>query len=256
MPEVPQALVLQRLAAPAASLTDQAVAAIRRAVRDGALQPGRLYSAYQIADYLGVSRSPVREALMRLAEAGMVTFERNRGFRIVLPSPQDIAEVFHLRLLLEVPATRQAAAAPPPGLAAGLRRELAAMEAAAAAGGEPVFMRHDQMLHALIIGAAGNPRLVSLVGSLRDLTRLRGASTVEVSRGLADTAAEHAPIVGAIENGDPAAAGQAMAYHIAHTGRLLIAQAGDDLAAIGWWAQVTASIAADSAAGGGVPASG
>jgi DNA-binding GntR family transcriptional regulator len=225
MPREQPAAALERLAGPAASLTDQAVAAIRAAIGDGTLQPRRLYSAYQIAGYLGVSRSPVREALMRLAEAGMVTFERNRGFRIVIPGPADIAEVFQLRLLLEVPAARRAALRPPAGLDAALRAELAGMAAAADARDEPVVMRRDQRLHRLILEAAGNARLATLVDSLRDTTRTLGASTADRSRGLADIVAEHAPIVDAIAAGDGAAAGAAMAHHVSHTGKLLIAQA-------------------------------
>jgi DNA-binding GntR family transcriptional regulator len=225
MPREHSPAALDRLAGPAASLTDQAVVAIRSAVRDGTLQPRRLYSAYQIASYLGVSRSPVREALMRLAEAGMVAFERNRGFRIVIPGPADIAEVFQLRLLLEVPAARRAALAVPAGLVAGLGAELARMHAAAAGRDEPLFMRHDQMLHQLILEAAGNTRLTALVGNLRDTTRILGASTADRTRTLDDIAAEHAPIVAAITAGDPGAAAAAMAHHVSHTGKLLVAQA-------------------------------
>jgi DNA-binding GntR family transcriptional regulator len=244
MTEKPQAPALDRLLASPASLADQAVAAIRQAVRDGALQPGRLYSAYQIADYLGVSRSPVRDALMRLAEAGMVAFERNRGFRIVLPGPQDIAEVFQLRLLLEVPAARRAAARSSGDLAAGLKAELAMMRGAAADHDEPLFMRHDQRLHALIVATAGNARLVSLVDNLRDTTRLLGASTVDRSRDLDDIAEEHLPILDAIAAGDVAAAGHAMAHHISHTGKLLVAQAvaeaGGGMSAEALWSQIAA----------------
>lgn len=240
----PQPPALARLAAAPASLTDQAVAAIREAVRDGTLQPGRLYSAYQIADYLGVSRSPVREALMRLAEAGLVEFERNRGFRVVLPGPRDLAEVFQLRLLLEVPAARRAAARASGDLVAELRAELAGMRRAAADHAEPRFMRHDQRLHALIIASAGNSRLVRLVDSLRDLTRLLGASTVDRSRNLDDITQEHVPILDAIAAGDPAAAGRAMAHHVSHTGRLLVAQAvaeaGGGLDADTLWSDVVA----------------
>lgn len=235
--------VLEPLPAAAASLTDQAVVAIRQAVRDGALQPGRLYSAYQIADYLGVSRSPVREALMRLAEAGMVAFERNRGFRIVIPGPADIAEIFHLRLLLEVPAARRAASHASAELLAGLRTELAHMCGAAAKHDEPLFMRHDQRLHALIIGSTGNGRLVSLVDNLRDVTRILGASTVDRSRDLDDVAREHVPVVEAIAAGDAPAAGRAMAHHVAHTGRLLVAQAaaeaGGGISAEALWSRTT-----------------
>ena len=75
---------------------------------------------------------------MRLAEAGMVEFERNRGFRIVIPQPRDIAEVFHLRLLLEVPAARRVASRATPELVAALRAELAKMRQAAD--------RHDEAL--------------------------------------------------------------------------------------------------------------
>lgn len=225
MPREQTTLALGPLAAPADSLADQVVAAIRAAVRDGTLQPGRLYSAYQIASYLGVSRSPVREALMRLAEAGMVTFERNRGFRIVIPGAADIAEVFQLRLLLEVPAARRAATRPPADLVAGLEAELAQMRAAAASHDEPLFMQHDQRLHRLILAAAGNVRLATLVDNLRDATRTLGASTADRSRDLADIAAEHVPIVDAIAAGDAAAAGTAMSYHVSHTGKLLVRQA-------------------------------
>jgi DNA-binding GntR family transcriptional regulator len=216
---------LEPLAGPGDSLADQTVAAIRAAIRDGTLQPGRLYSAYQIAGYLGVSRSPVREALMRLAEAGMVALERNRGFRIVIPGPAEIAEVFQLRLLLEVPAARRAAEVTPAGLVAGLAAELASMQAAAAGHHEQLFMQHDQRLHRLILEAAGNARLTALVDNLRDATRTLGASTADRSRELGDITDEHLPIIAAIRAGDGAAAGAAMAFHVAHTGRLLVAQA-------------------------------
>jgi DNA-binding GntR family transcriptional regulator len=221
----PSAAALQPLAAPAASLTDQAVAAIRQAVCSGALQRGQLYSAYQVAAMLGVSRSPVREALMRLAEAGMVRLERNRGFRVVIPGPADIADIFQLRLLLEVPAARRAAQQMSTDVVAGLRAELAQMRAAALDHDEALFMRHDQHLHHLIRGATGNGRLVSLVDNLRDVTRILGASTVDRSRDLDAIADEHEPIVGAIAAGNVTAAGEAMMHHVSLTGKLLVGQA-------------------------------
>lgn len=224
-PGQPEARPLAPLAAPAASLTDQAVAAIRQAVRGGDLRPGQLYSAYQIAAMLGVSRSPVREALMRLAEAGMVEFERNRGFRIVIPGPADIAEIFGLRLLLEVPAARRAAGNARRELAGALHAELAQMRAAARDHDEPLFMRHDQRLHHLILVDAGNSRVVALADNLRDVTRLLGASTVDRSRDLHAIADEHEPIVDAVAAGDVDGAGEAMRRHVSHTGRLLVGQA-------------------------------
>jgi DNA-binding GntR family transcriptional regulator len=227
------ASALAPLDSPRRSLADQAAAAIRRAVGDGDLRAGELYSAHDMADRLGVSRSPVREALMRLAEAGLVTFERNRGFRIVTPQARDIAEVFALRLLLEVPAARTAARAADESLGPDLRTELAAMARAAARRDTPRFMLHDRRLHARILGAAGNRRLAAVVESLRDATRVLGASTVERSRGLLDIWAEHEPIVAAVESHDASAAARAMREHVANTGRLLVSQASTDPAGAG-----------------------
>jgi len=207
------------------SLTDQVAAAVRAAVRSGDLVPGRLYSAYQLAELLGVSRSPVREALLRLAEAGMVTLERNRGFRVVLPGAREIAEVFHLRLLLEVPAVAHVASSPRAGLAEALYAELAAMRAAADAHDEARFMSHDRELHQLMLEAGGNRRLVATVNHLRDIARLLGASTVDRSRSLTDIADEHEPIVRALETGDADRVADLMRAHLEHTGRLLVAQA-------------------------------
>jgi DNA-binding GntR family transcriptional regulator len=209
----------------AESLTDQVAARLRAAVRDGRLEPGRLYSAYRLADELGVSRSPVREALLRLAEVGLVRFERNRGFRVLLPAPEDLAEVFAVRLALEVPAVRRVARRADPAVVAELRAELDAMTAAAAAGDEARFMAHDQRLHAVVLAAAGNRRAAAIVANLRDVTRLSGASTAAVSRSLADIRAEHEPVLDAVARGDADAAAAALTAHLEHTGRLLVAQA-------------------------------
>ena len=215
------------------SLTDQVAAAIRAAARSGELEPGRLYSAYVLADQLGVSRSPVREALLRLAEVGLVRFERNRGFRVLLPRAQDIAEVFAIRLALEVPAARRAAAAGPARLAADLTAELDAMRRAAAAVDDVGLMRHDQQLHGLLLTAAGNARAAAIVDNLRDVTRLIGASTLDGSRSREDVCAEHEPILAAVAAGDPDSAAAAMAEHLERTGRLLVAQALDRPGAAG-----------------------
>jgi DNA-binding GntR family transcriptional regulator len=224
------------------TLTDQVVAAIRKAAHSGELAPGRLYSANQVSDLLGVSRGPVREALMRLTEAGMVRMERNRGFRIITPSPREVAEIFHLRLLLEVPATRAAAARRSPVQSRGLRHTLAEMRKAARRHDATLFMLHDREFHDDILRSGGNQRLVATVGTLRDAIRVFGTSTAGTSRSLADIADEHAPIVKAMTAGDAEGAARRMAEHITHTGRLLVAQAlradGDSTNPDALWGEV------------------
>ncbi len=206
------------------SLTERVGEALRDAINSGALRAGELHSANEIAGQLGVSRTPVREALLVLADAGMVRLERNRGFRVMQRSPEHIAEVFQLRLLLEVPAARQAASRATPQLAARLRAQLDAMHAAAAAGDEPSVARLDRGFHELVLNAGQNRTLVLVVAGLRDRLLATGASTADRSRSLADIAREHEPILAAVSARDPDAAAAAVAYHLRHTGTLLTAQ--------------------------------
>lgn len=207
------------------SLTERTILTVRESIRNGTLVPGQLYSVYRLAEDLNVSRSPVRDALLRLAETGMVRFERNRGFRVVLPSPHDLAEIFDIRLSLEVPAAARAAhlATAQDNDALGLIREK--MKEAATENDESLFMQQDQRLHSLILEVAGNNYTTRIIGNLRDATRLVGASTVENQRSLTDVFAEHIPILDAIQNRDAPAASQAMKHHLMETGTLLLREA-------------------------------
>ncbi len=107
-------------------------AALRQRILTGELAPGTRHSVYRLADELGVSRTPVREAVLRLADLGLVTIERNRGITIRGVRAEDVRDVFELRLLLEVPAAAGAASQVDDALAERLSDALDAMRHAAA----------------------------------------------------------------------------------------------------------------------------
>ena len=222
------------------SITDQARESILGAIVEGRLQPGSLHSVQTLATAFGVSRTPVREALIDLSGQGVVKFERNRGVRILQTSVHDLEEIVALRLLLEVPATHRAVENAGPELVAALKAELAAMEAAAGADDEMTMMRHDRRFHELINEASGNSRLAAYVDSLRDLVLTRGVSTVGRSRQLPEIVAEHTAVIGAIEAGDAAAAAAAMKEHLVNTGRLLLVQESGGLDPNLGWADLVA----------------
>ena len=92
------------------NLTDQAITRLRTAILGGELKPGELYSATQLGNWLGVSRTPIREAVQQLAKTGLVVVERNKGIRVRSTTLEDLIEGFQVRLMLEVPVARQAAA--------------------------------------------------------------------------------------------------------------------------------------------------
>jgi DNA-binding GntR family transcriptional regulator len=182
-----------------------------------------------LADQLGVSRTPVREALIKLAQQGMVRFERNRGVRVLLTSLHDLEEVFALRLLLEPPAVQRAVTRLDAAHRRELRRTFVQMEKAAKADDEFTMLEHDRRFHRALLEVAGNTRLASFVDGLRDMVLRRGVSTARESRSLDDIVAEHREILELAEAGDAEGAAEAMRVHIRHTAELLIAQeAGGD----------------------------
>src|SRR5438067_877979 len=83
------------------SLTDHAYERLKAAIRDGSLNHRRFYPLGDLAAIFGISRTPVREAVLKLAHEGLVTILPQRGFRLREISPDEAAEVFELRSLIE-----------------------------------------------------------------------------------------------------------------------------------------------------------
>ena len=238
-----QSVILVPLSVESSTLSERAAEGIRAAIRSGELATGELYSVAKLAGTLGVSRTPVREALLVLERQGMVRFERNRGVRVTEMKLQDISDVFELRLLLEVPACRNACASSQrTEHIADVRDAFSAMRRAAELGDEIEFMIHDRRFHELILLASGNARLAETVGTLRDQMRQLAPSTVGRTRSLTEILAEHVAILDAFEAGDGDRTAHAMRDHIISTGALLVQQQGGTEDA-GWmqWADTTAT---------------
>lgn len=210
------------------TLTARVAEQVRDAIADGRLQPNMRLSVPQLAEQLGASRTPVREALLLLESQGLVRFERNRGVRILETPLHDLEEIFTLRLLLEVPATRRACELLTETDLDALRERLAEMRrhATGEEQDESAFMAADRQFHDLLLRAAGNRRLADTVASMRDLVRFLGASTAGRSRTLAMILSEHELIVHRLESRDPVGAAAAMRKHLLATAGLLLAQEG------------------------------
>lgn len=210
------------------SLTDRVYEELMRAVRAGELQPGTMHSVVEISGRLGVSRTPVREALLRMAGNGMVRFERSRGVRILEVSTRDIEEIYSLRMILEVPSAYRAAELLTDELLGPVQQAFDRMQAAAAAGDESLFQAADVDFHAAILTAAGNRRVTEVAANTRIQMMDRGLSTT-ATRTLADILLVHERILDAIRSRDPKASAEKMRDHLVETVRLLLTQStGDD----------------------------
>ncbi|MGB9035897.1 MAG: GntR family transcriptional regulator [Paeniglutamicibacter sp.] len=208
--------------APQVSLTEQLTTMIRAAIVSGEMKPQEHYSAIGIAEKLGVSRTPVREALQLLEKEGIVTVAKNRGVRVNQISLEDIVEVFQVRLAVE-----------PPAAALGLRnastadiqrlRELhGKLLAAGQTGDGRATLEADKNFHLYLLGLAGNKKLDGIISELRNLVLAHGQITIPQARTSQDLAADRDELMAAIDAGDPQAAAAAMRQHIMRTAQMLV----------------------------------
>jgi DNA-binding GntR family transcriptional regulator len=199
------------------SLREQASEVLRANVVSGELAPGRIYSVATLAQDLGVSATPVREALLDLTSSGLVEPVRNRGFRVLTADDDDLDEIGQLRIMLEVPAIRTVVERGSEEDIQALRPTLDAIGAAAAAGDVPAFLAADRAFHLGLLELTGNGRLLRLVAQLRDQTRLTGLSALARAGALDASAREHCAVLDAVRERDADRAERLMRRHLEHT---------------------------------------
>ena len=196
---------------------------LRDAVRRGVLKPGERLMEIQLAEELGVSRTPVREAIRKLEMEGYVIMMPRRGTYIADLSIRDINEVFEIRTSLESLASGLAAERITEDELEKLQRLLVEIGAHIKSGDMESIVRTDTEFHDLLYQASRNSRLVGIISNLREqLTRFRTTSMSFPGR-LKATLEEHRNIVEAIAQGDEQAARKAAAHHMEKSEQTLLA---------------------------------
>lgn len=197
------------------SLRDQATDIFRAQIMTGELVPNRLYSIGELATSLGVSPTPVREALLRLSDEGLGHFVANRGFSVTQLDLQDLEQIVACRRLLEPPAMAQVARMEDIQIDVFYERAEAVTQAAVD-GDMTRFLLLDRDFHLDLTALTGNDRLVSMVAVLRAQTRLYGIQRVAGSDNLVRSADEHRNLLDLIASHDADGASAAMFTHIGH----------------------------------------
>jgi DNA-binding GntR family transcriptional regulator len=198
-----------------ASVVDQVYSAIRERITDGSLQRGARIHQEDLADELGVSRTPVREALRRLAAEGLVEMRTNRGARVADVGQDDMHAAYEARLVIEPGAARLAALQAPAEPLARMRAALAAQRRAIP--NVPRSFEANREFHLALVQASGNAFLVQFVQRLwvariGEVIYERQSETPERMRLDAD---EHEQILQAIESGNGRRAESLTRRHLA-----------------------------------------
>lgn len=196
------------------TLTEQVVASLKTAITTGELAAGEKHSVGAIALQLGVSRTPVREAVLQLAKLGLVEILKNQGFVVMERDVADVHRIFQLRSWLEVPATGIAASSADDKSRTRIQSMYNRMLAAAEDGDSATMEKYDARFHSAILESVGNPRLTEIVDDLRDLLITRQHTTTEKSRSMLDIVHDHDGILAAILERDAPRAEREMTDHL------------------------------------------
>lgn len=199
-----------------ASLREQVRSLLRAQIITGQLEPGKLYAVADFAKALGVSATPVREALGDLAQLGLVEIVRNRGFVVPPLTDHDLDEIFQVRLMLEVGAVSKIAGKLSEAELADCGDAVHRCRQSAELGDLAGFLEADRDFHLRLLGTLGNQRLVEIVDRLRDQTRLYGLLQLAPAR-LLESAEEHQTLLIAVAEGKRKLACDELARHLEHT---------------------------------------
>ena len=209
---------------------ERVYAYVKQAVLERRWEGGTLLTEGDLASAVGVSRTPVREALLRLEMEGLIRLYPKKGALVLPVSAQEIADVVETRLLVEEHAVRRAAAAAQhvagaartPGLVARLEELLERQHRQAEAGDLAELAASDRCFHAEIVRSTGNQILDRLYDQLRDRQLRMGVAVMHAHpERVAKNLAEHTEILRAVREGDPEAAAAAVRRHVTSVGHLL-----------------------------------
>lgn len=184
------AIANQPIADTSTTLRDRIVERLRSSIVSGHSEPGTLFSVPTLAGKFGVSTTPVREALLELARAGLVTAVRNRGFRVEPTSLETLHNLFAIRELLERFAITCLAECRPSD-PDELRRLARSIETAVECEDVATYIEADRAFHHELVAQAANPLLTRMVMEARDAMRLYGIDSFAGRKRQVASVAEH-----------------------------------------------------------------
>jgi DNA-binding GntR family transcriptional regulator len=195
-------------------LAKLAYEALRDSILSGHLAPGSIVNEMALAKELGISRTPVREALLELSSQGLVEILPRKGIRIKYFTEQDVHEVCEIRELIELAVVegmaRDGAGRSPKTLESALERQRKAVKR----GDMREFLEADRSFHLSLRGLTDNRRLRRILENLGDLIHVMGTEGLTREGRVAEVLKEHQNVVDSLKQGKIREAKEAMHLHL------------------------------------------
>jgi len=209
-------------------LTDKAYRQIREWIIHYQLKPASRLGIDELAEALGMSRTPVREALSRLAQERLVVHWPMKGFAVKSLDPSEVRDLHEVRSAIEVLAARQAAAR---GLddrsRARLTEILEAVPGLIAHGRKARLLKLEQDFHVIILEASGNRPLAEIgQGVLNRIWAIQSLNILTTDQ-MAEAHQQHIEVVRALTEGNSRRAASLMRKHIAYAARYILSRLND-----------------------------
>jgi DNA-binding GntR family transcriptional regulator len=200
-----------------AAATEETAARLRQFILEGALKPGARMQEVELAAQLGVSRTPVREALRTLYSQGLVELLPNRGARVARWTVEDLAEIYELRAMLESHAAQRAASRMGPAEADVLDELCEQMEAHVQRGSLDDLLELGELnsrFHGCILNAADSPRLATMLAAVVQVPLVMRTFARYSPEALARSMGHHRELAAAMRASIPEWAGSVMRSHV------------------------------------------
>jgi DNA-binding GntR family transcriptional regulator len=200
---------------PPKSLTQIAYGSLRKSILNGEMRAGELYNEMAIAKQLGISRTPIREALLELSNKGMVTFLPRRGVIVRSLSKEDVTELFELRQVLETHFITKIAATPSAYDFSVLEQNIKEQKTAALKKNIPDYLRYNAAFHNTMAEMCNNQRMLEIYGAIVDLIRLLALQSLQhPMRMQAHLIPQHKAILDSIKGGETKQATKLLTTHL------------------------------------------
>lgn len=216
-------------------LTDKAYEAIKREILECKLPPGSETTARELAARVGIGKVPLREALIRLGQEGLLQPIARSGYRITSVTVQDVEDIFALRLLLEPAAARQAAGRIDKELLSRLNELCGAGYEPGNRESESAFLRANREFHVAIAKASGNHRLARVLSQLLEETERLFHLGLAVRDRSDEMKHEHRELLDALVSGDGEAAACSIVEQIESARKMVM----DGIMSAPWFRQAS-----------------
>lgn len=197
---------------------DIIAAELEERIFDGTFADGDRLDEVRLADHFGVSRTPLREAIQRLAKSGLVELIPRRGAFVRQPGPVELIEMFEVMAEFEAVCGRLAAKRISDAALADLRDANINCEAAVAAQDSDGYYAENERFHQIIYAESGNAFLAKETSNLHRRLKPFRRQQLKLRGRLAQSMAEHKAIVDALEQGQSDTAASALRDHVAIQG--------------------------------------